>query len=409
MIKNIKKNIIWNIVGTTLNAFNSLFFMIIVTRINGVDDAGIFTFAFSTATLFNVIGVYSGRVYQVTDKTDVTDNDFIASRLFTCVIMLLISLLFIFANNYNFYKCIIILLLCFLKMMEAFSETIYAIFQKSDDLYLVGISLTLKSLISLFTFFILDIFTHNLVLSIIGMIVVYILIFVFYDLFNLRRENYERLKVRKKNVCSILEKGFSAFIISFLILYLINSSKYVIDYFLASKYQTIFGILLMPATVILLFTQFIINPFLTLITDCIQNRDYSKLKKIILKSLGVTTALGIFALLAAYFLGIPILELVYGISLSNYKTGFIIIMLGAVLYGMSSILSNILIAMRHLNTQLVIYIIVSIFITVVEYFLIHSYGVLGACYSYFIMTLIIFILFLATTFIFIRRDGASNG
>ena len=77
---NIKKNIIWNIVGTTLNAFNSLFFLIIATRINGVNDAGIFTFAFSTATLFNIIGVYSGRVYQVTDQTDATDKDFIISK-----------------------------------------------------------------------------------------------------------------------------------------------------------------------------------------------------------------------------------------------------------------------------------------------------------------------------------------
>ena len=43
-----RKNFIWNVLGTGLNAFNSLFFMIIVTRLNGVDQAGIFTIAFST-------------------------------------------------------------------------------------------------------------------------------------------------------------------------------------------------------------------------------------------------------------------------------------------------------------------------------------------------------------------------
>ena len=31
-----RKNFIWNVLGTGLNAFNSLFFMIIVTRINGI-------------------------------------------------------------------------------------------------------------------------------------------------------------------------------------------------------------------------------------------------------------------------------------------------------------------------------------------------------------------------------------
>ena len=35
------KNFIWNIVGTGLNSFNSLFFLIILKRINGMNDAGI--------------------------------------------------------------------------------------------------------------------------------------------------------------------------------------------------------------------------------------------------------------------------------------------------------------------------------------------------------------------------------
>ena len=40
-----KKNFIWNTLGTGLNAFNSLFFMIIATRINGVEKAGVFSIA----------------------------------------------------------------------------------------------------------------------------------------------------------------------------------------------------------------------------------------------------------------------------------------------------------------------------------------------------------------------------
>ena len=41
MNKNLKKNTIWNIIGTGINAFASLFFMIIATRINDVYEAGI--------------------------------------------------------------------------------------------------------------------------------------------------------------------------------------------------------------------------------------------------------------------------------------------------------------------------------------------------------------------------------
>lgn len=401
---NTKKNFIWNMIGTTINAFNSLFFMIMATRINGIDDAGIFTFAFSTALLFNIIGVYSGRVYQVTDKTEATDKDFIISKFITCFVMLIVSILFVLINNYSFYKSSIILLLCFLKMLEAFSETIYAIFQRKDNLYLTGISLTLKSLINLFIFFIIDLLTHNLVIAIIGMIVTYGLIMIFYDYINIKKKIDIQKEYKKERIITILKKGFGAFIISFLTLYLINSSKYVIDYLLVEKYQTIFGILLMPATVILLFTQFIIHPFLNLITDCVHDKKYDELKKIIFKFLGVMILFGIVVIIVAYFLGIPVLELIYGISLNDYKKGFMVIMVGGVLYGMSSILSSILIAMRHLNIQVIIYSVVAIVITVIGYFLINIYGVMGACYAYFIMTFIVLIMFLLATFIFIKRD-----
>lgn len=401
---NTKKNFIWNMIGTTINAFNSLFFMIMATRINGIDDAGIFTFAFSTALLFNIIGVYSGRVYQVTDKTEATDKDFIISKVITCFVMLTVSILFVLVNNYSFYKSSIILLLCFLKMLEAFSETIYAIFQRKDSLYLTGISLTLKSLINLFIFFIIDLLTHNLVIAIIGMIITYGLIMIFYDYINIKKKIDIQKEYKKERIITILKKGVGAFIISFLTLYLINSSKYVIDYLLVEKYQTIFGILLMPATVILLFTQFIIHPFLNLITDCVHDKKYDELKKIIFKFLGVMILFGIVVIIVSYFLGIPVLELIYGISLNDYKTGFMVIMIGGVLYGMSSILSSILIAMRHLNIQIIIYSVVAIVITVIEYFLINIYGVMGACYAYFIMTFIVLIMFLVATFIFNKRD-----
>ena len=42
VIEKNSKNVIWNRIGASLTAFTSLFFAIIVTRINGTNDAGIF-------------------------------------------------------------------------------------------------------------------------------------------------------------------------------------------------------------------------------------------------------------------------------------------------------------------------------------------------------------------------------
>ena len=51
--KQFRKNFIWNTLGTGLNAFNSLFFMIAVTRLNGIDDAGIFSIALNYPIILN--------------------------------------------------------------------------------------------------------------------------------------------------------------------------------------------------------------------------------------------------------------------------------------------------------------------------------------------------------------------
>ena len=76
-----KKNFIWNIIGTGFNAFNSLFFMIAITRINGVDNAGIYTIAYSTACILYMIGIYAGRIYQVTESNKtITNKDYIFNR-----------------------------------------------------------------------------------------------------------------------------------------------------------------------------------------------------------------------------------------------------------------------------------------------------------------------------------------
>ena len=70
-------------------------FLVIVTRINSLEEAGIFTFAFSNACVFLIIGSYAGRIFQVTEMNKkITESDFLYNRLFTIGVMILSGLLF---------------------------------------------------------------------------------------------------------------------------------------------------------------------------------------------------------------------------------------------------------------------------------------------------------------------------
>ena len=93
---SLKMDFIWNTLGSTFISFTSLILMIIVTRINGIESAGIFTFSFSSATILNIVALYCGRTYQVTDDNKyVSESSYLYTRIFTSIVAFLISLIFL--------------------------------------------------------------------------------------------------------------------------------------------------------------------------------------------------------------------------------------------------------------------------------------------------------------------------
>lgn len=400
---NMRKNFLWNIIGSTLCAFNSLFFMIVVTRINGEDVAGLFTFAFSTACLFYIIGIYSGRTYQVTDNDKlVSDSDYIYSKFITCLIMIISGITFCFFKNYNSSKFMVILGLTIFKSLEAFSEGIYAIIQKNEQLYKVGISLFFKAVIGLFIFIIIDLFTKNILYSVLGVIFINLLIIILYDLKNLKVVGFKLKRFNKLSIKTILIGGFYTFAFTILTQYVINAPRYSIDNFFADKYQTIFGIIIMPSTLIALLAQFVIQPYLTKLKESLSlsKREFNKVTMKLSLSLFL---MGIVCIVVAYFLGIPVLEFVYNIELSDYLLELLMIIFGATLYGITVVLSSSLIIIRNTFSQLIIFLIVTVFDLVFSDILVKKYLIMGASSTYLLTMLLLLILYIIIYVIGLKR------
>lgn len=400
---NMRKNFLWNIIGSTLCAFNSLFFMIVVTRINGEDVAGLFTFAFSTACLFYIIGIYSGRTYQVTDNDKlVSDSDYIYSKFITCLIMIISGITFCFFKNYNSSKFMVILGLTIFKSLEAFSEGIYAIIQKNEQLYKVGISLFFKAVIGLFIFIIIDLFTKNILYSVLGVIFINLLIIILYDLKNLKVVGFKLKRFNKLSIKTILIGGFYTFAFTILTQYVINAPRYSIDNFFADKYQTIFGIIIMPSTLIALLAQFVIQPYLTKLKESLSlsKREFNKVTMKLSLSLFL---MGIVCIVVAYFLGIPVLEFVYNIELSDYLLELLMIIFGATLYGITVVLSSSLIIIRNTFSQLIIFVIVTVFDLVFSDILVKKYLIMGASSTYLLTMLLLLILYIIIYVIGLKR------
>lgn len=396
MEKNIqfRKNFIWNILGTGFNAFNSLFFMIAVTRINGVENAGIYTIAYSTACILYMIGIYAGRIYQVTENNkEITNKDYIFNRIISCIIIFVISILFIVIKKYDIYKSSIFIILALYKALEAFSDVLYGILQRNNFLDKAGKSCFIKALLSLIVFILIDFFTHNLIVACFSIVVVYLATILFYDYRQVRKFIKNTEKVEMKNVLNIFRGGFFTFAISFLGVYMTNAQKYAIDSFLSEDIQAIFGIIIMPATVMGLLAQFLIHPYLNEIFELYTSKEFKKIKKILYKIILVIFVIGMLCCIAGYLLGTPILGFVYGIDLSQYSIQLTMILFAATFYTMAGIISPILITMRCNLIQFIIYIIISIFELILSNVLVYNVGFDGAIWAYLITMMLYFVVF----------------
>lgn len=397
------KDFIWNVIGSSFFAFNSLFFLIIVTRINGINIAGTFTFGFSTACLFYIVGVYSGRIYQVTDDDKkISDTDYLYSKFITCIAMIVFSMIFCLMRNYTSYKINIILGLVAFKALEAFSEFSYAILQEKNELYKVGISLFLKAVVGLLCFFLIDYYTKNVLLSIYSLVFVNIIFILFYDFKNLKLSGFKKTKFDKYKSLKVLKNGFYVFAFSFLTQYIINAQKYPIDSLLNNKAQTIFGIIIMPATIVILLGQFIIQPFLLKLKINLQN-DKKSFLTLTLKLAISVLILGILIIILGYFFGIKLLNIIYGINITNYLKELMIILIGAVCYGISLIFSTSLTTMRSTFSQLVVFSIVSIITLIISKYFVNNYHILGASIAYMISMVLLLILYIIVFVIIFKK------
>ena len=180
------------------------------------------------------------------------------------------------------------------------------------------------------------------------------------------------------------------------------------NYILSDSFQTIFGIIIMPATMISLCGQYLIGPYINELTDLFDKRKLIQFRKIVRKINIVLLIFGMIALVAAYFLGIPVLNIIYSIQLEDYRIALLVIILGSILYSISNIISGCLTIIGRNKEQLYIYLVTTIISCIISYFLIERSGVVGASYAYLFTMLIHFLLIEVIFTFYIKREEKTK-
>lgn len=402
MIKD--KNFIWNTIGTTLNSFLSLFLLIIITRINGIELLGMFSFIFTLTLMLQSISNYGGRIYQISDLNDeFSFQEYLSSRIKTSIISIVIFFFLFIILRLDIKTIGIAMCLIVLRIIETFSDVFYASFQKNNHLDYVGISLTIKSLLIIILFLILNILTKNLSIASFGIVIAAIMVFVFYDLLKVKK--YEKMIIIFNN--DIYKKSKYIFLFSFVTFLLLNVPRFIANYTLNSTQIGYLGILMMIPTVMALVCQFIIQPQLVNLTKAYYEKNITNFNKILFKSNLLLLVFSFICCILAITLGPLVLKILYGISFEEYRISFLILILAGALNGATTILSNALTIFRETKNQFIAYIFVLIINITFCYVASSTYKLnglfLGLMLSMLIQTIIFYVIYKNKTFKILKQ------
>jgi len=173
--------------------------------------------------------------------------------------------------------------------------------------------------------------------------------------------------------------------------------------------QAYFGYIMMPAFVILVLSNFIYQPVI---------RDFGVLwaegrtREFSLKCLRMCAAIGgitALVLIGGYFLGIPVLSLIYGVDLDDYAAEFMVLLLGGGVYALASFMMIMLTTVRSGSIIAAGFAAGTVCALLSGRLLVGMSGMMGAAYLYLITNSVIFLLFSGWLIHKIRRGNMRRG
>ena len=159
----------------------------------------------------------------------------------------------------------------------------------------------------------------------------------------------------------------------------------------------------MPGTVMVLFAQFVVLPFLNKLKELYAIRDFKNFKAIVRKVKMCVVAFGIFAVLSAYFLGPEVLGIIYGENLKAYRLDLALIIGAYIFYSISYVNLVVLTTMRNTFSQFIVYIITAIIALVGSKIFVQNFGIHGGAISCATTLVLQFIMYTILTMVIVNK------
>ncbi len=404
---NIKRSAyVWNAINAMLSALQCPVVLMFVTRIGGMKDAGVFSIAFAVSSLMLYIGLYGLRRFQASDvNEEFRFSDYNGMRFITCGAMMAASLGYcaygIAFNSYSTVKAAIVFLVCVLKLVQAYTDVIHGNMQQKGRLDVATKCSAVRYVLEVAAIIVTMFITGDLLISVAVSAAVSVTVMMFTSVAAGRKycDTYMP-RFERKQIRALTIDGFPLFASLFLNMYISNAPKYAIDAYLTEEIQAVYNLIFMPAFMVMLLSNFIFNPIiksyaeLWLSGSAEQHKElWRRIRMQLLFVLGLT----VLGLAVAATIGIPMLSLIFGTDLSDYKNELCIVMIGGGALAYATYFSTVITIIREQKSMIICYGIAAAAAYVLSGILVKSYGIMGASVMYAIIMTVLAVLLGAIT------------
>lgn len=404
-------NFLWNAVGGVLNAGQSVFLLIVITRVCGLEAAGIFSIAFATGNLFLYLGNYGVRNYQVSDLSEkYSFHDYLRHRLCTVLLMLAAAAVYTAwsakTGNYSNYKTSCVLAMCVCKAVDCLEEVFEGRYQQKGRLDRSGKLVTFRLLVSIGGMIAVLLVTRDLLTAVWWGVFLAAAASALIIWRYRKTAAFERTAFSFSGIAGLMRECFPVCAANFLSFYLINEPKYAIDAAMDETAQACYNFIAMPVFVIQLLNMFLYQPMLIRMTASWENGRRKEFLGYFGRICGALALISAPILLAAWILGIPVLSWLYATDLSALRTELLLIMTGGIFLAFNGFYCAVLTIMRKQREIPLTYLAGAVLSLAATPAMVRKNGIIGAVLSFVLVMAAVTVLLTALFAFALRNEDA---
>lgn len=370
----------WNAFSAVMNSFQTMVLLLVITRMGNMNDASIFVMAYAVGNLMIHIGKYGVRQFQVTDvREQYSLRDYVRARKLSLLLMMAAFGIYIgfcvITGRYGSRKAVVILLICFLKAIEAYEDVYHGRMQQKGRLDTAGRILGIRLAVFIAGFLGIYLWTENLVLTCLVNVVITLLMAIVMN--GAVMGHFQSTETQTHR--GLLRECLPLCLCMCLNMYIANAPKYTIDTVVSDEVQTCFNIVFMPVFIIALLANFLFQPFLKKMGEMWEERNLSSFVSYILRLTWIVVAMDVFVTVVGAAIGGKILGIIYGVDLKPYQWELVIFMIAGGVIAVQNLLIMIITTVRYQKYMIYGYVVTAVVMFIGGKVILQKYSLLWLC------------------------------